>query len=215
MSKVIETIMPSKKDSNHDEDGYLVKLCREGNKENKKTAFEKLFIKYQQKVFTQCYWLLLDKMEAEQAAQDIFMKAYRGIEGFRGESSEEKAKFSTWLYKITRNHCLNKLNRSGRIRQIDGEDQEQGLTMINLKQKPSMSSEDSRISTEVGECVNKKVTQLNEMHRSVVDLVHFQGLSYEDAAEILDCPVGTIRSRLNRALDRLKPMLKECYELLK
>ena len=67
----------------------------------------------------------------------------------------------------------------------------------------------------VDDCVRSKVRQLEEQHRSVVALVHFDDLSYEEAAKVLECPVGTVRSRLNRALEKLKPMMWECIDSVK
>lgn len=189
----------------HDEDYDLVVQCQKGNKK----AVGDLILKYQQKVFDQCYWLLLNRDDAEDAAQEVFVKVMENIKEFEG-----KSKFSTWLYTITRNHCFNQLKRLRRIKPIDNKDQEEGLTMINHRQKHTSSFYNPTKESEVEKCVRGKLEQLDAKDREVIALVHLQGNTYERAAEVIGCPIGTIRSRLNRALKRLKPELKKCYELL-
>jgi RNA polymerase sigma-70 factor, ECF subfamily len=162
------------------------------------SAFEQLIIKYQQKVFSQCYFLLnQNRDDAEDAAQEVFCNAYKNIGSFKGE-----AKFSTWLYQVTRNHCLNILNKAGR----------DNMSLEDCTKE--MSSNPQTVNL-VDDCVRSKVRQLEEQHRAVVALVHFDDLSYEEAAKVLKCPVGTVRSRLNRALEKLKPLLRECIDSVK
>jgi len=158
------------------------------------SAFEQLIVKYQQKVFNQCYFLLSLREDAEDAAQEVFCNVCKNIGTFKGE-----AKFSTWLYQVTKNHCLNILNKPGRnVESLPGYENK-------------MVSKPQTINP-VDDCVRSKVRQLEEQHRSVVALVHFDDLSYEEAAKVLACPVGTVRSRLNRALEKLKPLLRECID---
>jgi RNA polymerase sigma-70 factor (ECF subfamily) len=162
------------------------------------SAFEQLIVKYQQKVFNQCYFLLnQNRSDAEDAKQDVLLNVYKNISSFKGE-----AKFSTWLYQVTRNHCLNILNKAEKDIKVGPGD-------IVIK-PPIINPIDP-----VVDCVRSKVRQLEEQHRSVVELVHFDELSYEEAAKVLECPVGTVRSRLNRALEKLKPMLRECIDSVK
>ena len=159
------------------------------------SAFEQLIVKYQQKVFNQCYFLLnQNRYDAEDAAQEVFCNVCKNIGSFKGE-----AKFSTWLYQVTRNHCLNILNKD---RRNDGNRPDYEKEMGSKPQ----------IINPVDDCVRSKVRQLEEIDRSVIALVHFDDLSYEEAAKVLECPVGTVRSRLNRALEKLKPMLRECID---
>ena len=158
------------------------------------SAFEQLIVKYQQKVFNQCYFLLSLREDAEDAAQEVFCNVCKNIGTFKGE-----AKFSTWLYQVTRNHCLNILNKAGRDN-------------MSLQDCTKEMSSNPQIVNPVDDCVRSKVCQLEEIDRSVIALVHFDDLSYEEAAKVLECPVGTVRSRLNRALEKLKPMLRECID---
>lgn len=159
------------------------------------SAFEQLIVKYQQKVFNQCYFLLnQNRYDAEDAAQEVFCNVCKNIGTFKGE-----AKFSTWLYQVTRNHCLNILNKAGR-------------DIMSLQDCTKEMSSNPQTVNPVDDCVRSKVRQLEEIDRSVIALVHFDDLSYEEAAKVLDCPVGTVRSRLNRALEKLKPMLRECID---
>ena len=181
----------------HDEDYDLVRQCQDGNKK----AFEELVIKYQQKVFKRCYFLLhRNKEEGEDAAQEVLVKAYRNINSFEGNS-----KFSTWLYTIAKNHCLNLL-KTRNISPIVV-DQDGYLTQSYISGKDYLDP-----STVDEECVKQKVNSLKTKYRSVIKKIHFDELTYEEAADRLGCPVGTIRSRLNRAMEKLKPLLKECIE---
>jgi RNA polymerase sigma-70 factor (ECF subfamily) len=180
-----------------EEDYDLVRQCQAGNKK----ACEELVIKYQEKVFKRCYFLLKrNKEEGEDAAQEVFIKAYRNIKNFKGSS-----KFSTWLYTIAKNHCLNLL-KTKNISPIVV-DQDGYLTQSYLSGKDYLDP-----STVDEECVKQKVNSLKTKYRSVIEKVHFDELTYEEAADRLGCPVGTIRSRLNRAMEKLKPLLRECIE---
>ena len=176
-----------------DEDKDLIRQCKSGNKK----AFEVLLVKYQQKIFNQCYFLLnQNKAEAEDAAQAVFINIYNNISSFKGDS-----KFSTWLYKITKNHCLNLIKRRNNSPVSNTTDD----SMINrYSTTPAEKANDEK------ECVKQKVNSLEDMHREIITLIHFDELTYEEAAENLDCPVGTIRSRVNRAMKKLGPMLREC-----
>jgi len=186
--------MKSQMSNGREYDCELVKRCQTGDRD----AFAELVVKYQQKVFRQCFFLLgQNKQDAEDAAQDIFKNLYSSIRNFQGASA-----FSTWLYTITRNHCLNVINRVKTNPAVPAEDiraAELGSTGDGPQEKLS-----------VEDCVRQKLNMLDEAHRTVVALVHFGELSYEEAAEMLNCPVGTIRSRLNRALERLRPLMREC-----
>lgn len=177
-----------------DADRELVRRCQAGDK----GAFEGLVIRYQDKVFSQCFFLLnQNRQDAEDAAQEVFTSVWRGIRDFNFE-----AKFSTWLYTVTRNHCLNTLKRKA------GNPVQAVEEILPNPSLPDERSPNERQSTE--ECVRSKLSMLEEMHRAVIALVHFDGLSYEEAAGRLGCPVGTIRSRLNRALEALRPLIREC-----
>jgi RNA polymerase sigma-70 factor (ECF subfamily) len=176
-----------------DEDKDLIKQCKAGNKK----AFEVLLVKYQQKIFNQCYFLLnQNKEEAEDAAQAVFINVYNNISSFKGDS-----KFSTWLYKITKNHCLNLIKRRNNSPVSNAGDDS---TINRYSTTPAEKANDEK------ECVKQKVKSLEDMHREIITLIHFDELTYEEAAENLDCPVGTIRSRVNRAMKKLGPMLREC-----
>lgn len=181
----------------HDEDFNLVKQCQSGNKK----VFEILVIKYQEKVFRQCYFLLnKSKEDGEEAAQEVFIKAYRNIKNFHGDS-----KLSSWLYSIAKNHCLNVIKRSNVSPVVVDQD--------GYKVQSYTTENESLDSNNVDEdCIKKKVSSLATKYRSVIEKVHFDELTYQEAAEKLECPVGTIRSRLARALKKLGPMLKECIQ---
>jgi len=173
-----------------DPDDGLVRHCQAGDKR----AFEELVEKYKEKVFNQCFFLLKQKrLDAEDAAQEIFTSVYRNLKSFDG-----RAKFSTWLHTVTRNHCLNMLKQR--------DSKHESLEAAH----PAPAGNPAHESSATEDCVRQKLDLLSEAHRMVIALVHFDGLSYEEAAELLECPVGTVRSRLNRALQELKPLVREC-----
>jgi len=126
-----------------------------------KMAFEELVAEYQQKVFNQCYFLLgQNRQDAEDATQEIFCNVYRNIDSFKGDS-----KFSTWLYSVTRNHCLNMLKqkRSNRT-SSEAPNAELSSSGENISQNDRHATQD---------CVRQKVNLLDEIHRTVIALVHF------------------------------------------
>jgi len=169
-----------------DEDYELVQQSQAGIKK----AFEQLFVKYHKKVFNKCYSMLSIREDAEDAAQEVFFNVHKKINTFKNES-----KFSTWLYQITINHCLNIIKKPG----------------INGPMPPEIG-DDRQSFNPVRDCVRSKLAQLEEIHRSVIALVHFGEMSYAEAAQVLECKVGTIRSRVNRAMEKLEPILRECLE---
>ena len=178
--------------SSADSDYGLVRQAQNGSSK----AFEVLVAKYQQKVFSQCFFLLgQNRQDAEDAAQEVLTGVWRNIKGFNFE-----AKFSTWLYTVTRNHCLNVMKQRNQKHESI-EESKQAMETAGNPADESSATED---------CVRQKVKLLDELHRTVIALVHFDGFSYEEAAERLGCAVGTVRSRLNRALQELRPLIREC-----
>lgn len=178
-----------------DEDYEIVKQCQDGSRK----AFGLLVVKYQEKVFKKCFYLMnKDKDEAEDAAQEVFLKIYKNISTFEGGS-----KFSTWLYSIMKNHCLNIIKRKNISPVIVDRD---GILVQLLADKEDFFNSDAIDK----ECVHQKIEGLTAKYRNVIETVHFEELSYDAAAKKLDCPVGTIRSRLSRALKKIAPLVKEC-----
>lgn len=184
-------------------DQLLVDRVKQGDK----AAFDLLVIKYQSKVRSIISRLLFNspyRNDVDDVAQEAFIKAYRALPGFRGDSA-----FYTWLYRIAINTAKNQLISGTRKPQgidADIEEAEQFDTAMGLR---DLESPEVKMQVEQMEaCIHETITGLSEELRSAITLREFDGLSYEDIAVILDCPVGTVRSRIFRAREVIDGRLK-------
>jgi RNA polymerase sigma-70 factor, ECF subfamily len=159
-------------------------------------AFEELVIAYQHRVFGVALRMLRNRGEAEEIAQEVFLRVHRAVEDFRGE-----AKLSTWLYAITSRLCLNRLASGERRVSREGEE---SLERLRADADPAAHVE--RVELEAA--LQRAITELPEERRIMVVLRDFEGLSYEEIATALDLPLGTVRSRLHRARTDLKEKLE-------
>ena len=181
----------------------LVRRVQKGDK----AAFDALVLKYQHKVLKLVQRYVRNPAEAEDIAQEAFIKAYRALPAFRGDSA-----FYTWLYRIAINTAKNALV-SNRRRPVDFDldlqDPEQYDRHARLKEGDT--PEGVLLTEEIRSVVERAMEQLPEDLRTAIVLRELEGLSYEEIAEAMDCPVGTVRSRIFRAreaIDRkLKPLL--------
>jgi len=170
-------------------------------------AFDLLVRKYQHRVLKLVSRFVSDAAEAEDVAQEAFLKAYRALASFRGDSA-----FYTWLYRIAINTAKNALV-SNRRRPVDFDldlqDPEQYDRHARLKEGDT--PEGVLLTEEIRSVVEKAMEQLPEDLRTAIVLRELEGLSYEEIAEAMDCPVGTVRSRIFRAREaidkKLKPLL--------
>jgi RNA polymerase sigma-70 factor (ECF subfamily) len=186
-----------------DSDQQLVRRVQDGDQ----TAFNLLVLKYQHRVLKLVSRFVNDAAEAEDVAQEAFLKAYRALPSFRGDSA-----FYTWLYRIAINTAKNTLV-SNRRRPVDFnldlQDPEQYERHARLKEGDT--PEGVLLTEEIRRTVEQAMEQLPEDLRTAIVLRELEGLSYEEIAEAMDCPVGTVRSRIFRAreaIDRkLKPLL--------
>ena len=170
----------------------LVESLRRGKAE----AFETLVVTYQHRVFSIALRMLGDRGEAEEVAQEVFLRVHRSIQSFRGE-----AKLSTWLYAITSRLCLNRLKSPGRQRRVG----EAALARIaNGHPDPGATLE----ASELQGALHRAIAELDEERRIVVVLRDLHGLAYEEIAAALDLELGTVRSRLHRARMELKQRLE-------
>lgn len=185
-------------------DQQLVERVQNGDKH----AFDLLVIKYQRKLARLLSHFIRDAAEVEDVTQEAFIKAYRALPSFRGDSA-----FYTWLYRIGINTAKNFLVSQGRKVQIlegvDGEDAEDFEDNSLLKEVNTPESE--LISKQIAQTVSKSLDSLPEELRSAIVLREIDGLSYEEIANIMDCPIGTVRSRIFRAreaiAEQLRPLL--------
>jgi RNA polymerase sigma-70 factor (ECF subfamily) len=186
-----------------DNDQQLVQRVQKGDK----AAFDLLVRKYQHRVLKLIGRFVSDAAEAEDVAQEAFLKAYRALPAFRGDSA-----FYTWLYRIAINTAKNTLV-SNRRRPVDFDldlqDPEQHDRQALLKDADT--PEGVLLTDEIRGVVERALEQLPEDLRTAIVLRELEGLSYEEIAEAMDCPVGTVRSRIFRAREaidkKLKPLL--------
>jgi RNA polymerase sigma-70 factor (ECF subfamily) len=185
-------------------DRRLVEQAQRGDKH----AFELLVSKYQRKLARLLGRFIRDPVEVEDVAQETFIKAYRALPSFRGDSA-----FYTWLYRIGINTAKNYLVAMGRraptttefsSEEAEGFEEGEQLRDINTPESAMMSKEIART-------VGDTMEQLPEELRDAIALREIEGLSYEDIAAIMNCPIGTVRSRIFRAreaiAERLRPLL--------
>src|SRR5512134_1082782 len=174
---------------------------------NERGAFDLLVLKYQHKVVKLVARLLRDPAEAEDVAQEAFVKAYRALGSFRGDSA-----FYTWLYRIAVNTARNAIaSRQRRPLDYEAELSESEQSNLASRLRHTDTPEATALSEEIRVTVNQAIEELPEDLRTAIVLREVEGLSYEEIAAAMDCPVGTVRSRIFRAreaIDRaLKPLL--------
>jgi RNA polymerase sigma-70 factor (ECF subfamily) len=160
-------------------------------------AFEELVMTYQHRVFGVALRMLGNRAEAEDVAQEAFVRAHRALGEFRGD-----AKLSTWLYAITSRLCLNRLASGERRMARQGEDAL--LRLSDAGPRPDAALERRELETALG----RAIAELPEDRRIVVVLRDIEGLSYEEIAQALELELGTVRSRLHRARAELKEKLE-------
>jgi RNA polymerase sigma-70 factor (ECF subfamily) len=179
-----------------DADDTLVQAAREGDAR----AVEALVRRYQLRIFNHARALTCDDGEAEDLAQETFIRAFRGLKRFRGESS-----FKNWLYRIATNVARTHLDRRAkgapvwRTRLEGGDERQQHLASGDA------SVEDSVIRRDA---IDRALSTLSEELRVAVVLHDLDGLEYREIAKVLEVPVGTVMSRIFRARQRLRPMLE-------
>ena len=187
----------------HSSDQLLVERVQQGDK----TAFDLLVRKYQHKIVQLVTRYLRDPVEALDVSQEAFIKAYRALPSFRGDSA-----FYTWLYRIAINTAKNHLVAQSRrppSDDIDAQDAEQFTGDTGLKEYAT--PEHMVLRDEIEQTIAAAIEGLPEELRTAITLREFEGLSYEEIAAAMDCPIGTVRSRIFRAREaietRLKPLL--------
>lgn len=185
-------------------DQVLVERAQRGDKH----AFEQLVQKYQRKLARLLSRFIRDPAEVEDVAQEAFIKAYRALPSFRGDSA-----FYTWLYRIGTNTAKNFLVAQGRRAPTSTSfDSEEAETFDDGDQLRDINTPESVLhSKQIGETVNAAMEALPEELRTAIVLREIEGLSYEEISRIMDCPIGTVRSRIFRAREavaaKLRPLL--------
>lgn len=184
-------------------DQALVEQVQRGDKR----AFDVLVLKYQNKIIQLVYRYVHDRDEAMDVAQEAFIKAYKAIDRFRGESA-----FYTWIYRIAINTAKNYLVASGRRppkADIDAQEAEQYDGAPGLKDYAT--PERMLLRDEIKETIARAIDELPDELQTAITLRELEGLSYEEIAQTMECPIGTVRSRIFRAREaidmKLKPLL--------
>ena len=190
-----------------DTDALLVERVKRGDTR----AFEMLVVKYQRRIERLISRLIRDHHLVQDAAQETFIRAYRALPSFRGESA-----FYTWLYRIAVNTAKKTLVDMKRD-PVVGESSLQSVDDGEEPSRPEVTLTDAETpdavlaSKEIAAAVNAAVENLSEDLRQAVTLREIEGLSYEEIAEVMNCPIGTVRSRIFRAREaiaaRLRPLL--------
>lgn len=177
-------------------DRQLVERVQRGDKK----AFDVLVLKYQHKIFGLVSRYLRDQDEVQDVTQEAFIKAYRALPRFRGDSA-----FYTWLYRIAINTAKNHLvSRSRRPPDTDI-DVDDGEFHDNSAVLKDIESPDELLATsQLEQVVYRAIDDLPEELKVAVTLREFEGLSYEEIAEVMECPVGTVRSRIFRAREAIE-----------
>ncbi len=183
----------------------LVRRVQRGDK----GAFDALVLKYQHKVVKLVMRYVRNPAEAEDVAQEAFIKAYRALPQFRGDSA-----FYTWLYRIAINTAKNAVvsrDRSPVDFDLDAQNPDESYDMQS-RLKDSETPEGLVLTDEIRGTVNSAIDALPEDLRTAIILRELEGLSYEEIAAAMGCPVGTVRSRIFRAREAIDRRLREVFE---
>ncbi len=185
-------------------DQELVVRVQKGDK----SAFDLLVRKYQHRIAKLVSRYVSDRTEVEDVTQEAFIKAYRAIKGFRGDSA-----FYTWLYRIAINTAKNYLVSQGRRPPAsDMETEEAELTEAGSSLRDAATPERQLLADEIARTVERVIGSLPEDLRTAITLREIDGLSYDEIAEVMDCPIGTVRSRIFRAREALDAELRPLLE---
>ena len=186
----------------------LIKKAQKGDVE----SFEEILYRYQSIIYNISYRFAGSSEDAEDMTQEVFIKIFRNINSF-----QFKSKLSTWIYRVTTNTCLDIVKRKKDNMTAfslddtleDGEGKLLSSEIADSRPTPDKQAEQHEIKN----AVNKAISQLPEDYRAVVILRDIHGLPYDDIAEIVDCSVGTVKSRISRGRRKLREILLKDREL--
>lgn len=194
--------------SDREIDQQLVERAQRGEKR----AFDLLVAKYQRRLARLLSRFIRDGADIEDVTQEAFVKAYRALPSFRGESA-----FYTWLYRIGINTAKNFLSSAGRRPVVNSEfEDEDGESFDLASQVPDMNTPETELmNKEIVTTVNSAVQALPEELRTAISLREMDGLSYEEIAQVMNCPIGTVRSRIFRAREAIAAELRPLLDTAK
>lgn len=181
------------------EEALLIEKARGGSV----SAFEELISLYEKKIYNYCYRMTNSREDAEDLAQEVFIKVYRNLKSFKGNS-----KFSTWIYRIAYNTCVDKYRKNKRVNTVSlNPGNDEGANEIELVSGDPLP-EDEVIQMERYKKLQACIAALKPEYKTVIILRDIQNYSYEEIAEILRLPLGTVKSHISRARAALCDALK-------
>ena len=197
-----------KKMSDRELDQQLVERVQRGEKR----AFDLLVSKYQRRLGRLLSRFIKDSADIEDVTQEAFIKAYRALPSFRGESA-----FYTWLYRIGINTAKNFLSANGRrpVFKAGVEDEDGEVYDLSAQVPDYHTPETEMMNRQIVETVNQAVSALPEELRTAITLREMDGLSYEEIAQVMNCPIGTVRSRIFRAREAIASQLRPLLDTAK
>lgn len=166
-------------------------------------SFNQLVLRWERPIYALAYRVIGREEDARDVAQETFLRAFRALKGFKGQ-----AKFSSWLYRITLNLCRDWIRRERRTPVVQAPE---GVDVIELagETSPSESIEELVSRHELGRAVGKAMSQLPEEQRTAIILKEYHGLTFQEIADLLDCPLSTVKTRLYQGLTVLRKQLRE------
>ena len=181
-------------------DQELVQRVQAGDK----NAFDVLIMKYQQRIINVITGFVHDPVEAQDVAQEAFVKAYRAIPNFRGDSA-----FYTWLYRIAINTSKNHLTARARRPPTSDVDAADATNVYDAPElKEFETPESNLVSDELEQAIHQAIDELQEDTATAIKLREFEGMSYEEISEAMECPIGTVRSRIFRARESIEQRIQ-------
>ena len=193
----------SKKETNKEADLALVRRAKKGDYR----AFDLLVLKYQSRIVSIAFKFVKEIQLAEDISQEAFIKAYRSIDSFREESA-----FYTWLYRITANTAKNYLVSKGRRKESSISEMSISENEDFFELPTNDSPEQILMAQSLKDTIHDALSNLPEDTRTALSLREFEGLNYEEIAEIMNCPVGTVRSRIFRGREALENLISPITE---
>jgi RNA polymerase sigma-70 factor (ECF subfamily) len=166
-------------------------------------AFAQLVTRWERPIYALAYRTLRREEEARDVVQDAFLRAYRGLKGFKGE-----AKFSSWLYRITLNLCRDWMRKERRAPVAQVPEGTDPLELADKMAAPTESVEDLVARREMSAAVQLAMAELPEEQRTAIMLKEYQGLTFQEIADLLDCPLSTVKTRLYQGLSVLRRRLE-------
>jgi RNA polymerase sigma-70 factor (ECF subfamily) len=166
-------------------------------------AFAQLVTRWERPIYALAYRTLRREEEARDVVQDAFLRAYRGLKGFKGE-----AKFSSWLYRITLNLCRDWMRKERRAPVAQVPEGTDPLDLADQQAAPTESVEDLVARREMSAAVQLAMADLPEEQRTAIMLKEYHGLTFQEIAEMLDCPLSTVKTRLYQGLSVLRRRLE-------